>query len=219
MFTINQRSCLSTNPNEAHWTALKNLLQYLKGSINIYLEYTKSDSSNQFSQLAGWANADYANACDSRRSVSGNAILFFNNPIIWLSKQQSVVAQYTTESKYISMNICAKQLRWLTYVLTDLHLSIAEPTLYNDNSGAIIISKQASLNANTKHITVRYKYVRDCVMKKLLNVNQVGSNQMIADILTKPLGVQKVNTACNQFHLVDPGAVSDIRINADKTIS
>ncbi|MBW0464999.1 hypothetical protein O181_004714 [Austropuccinia psidii MF-1] len=188
-------------------------------SININLEYTKSNLSNQFSQLTGWADADYANARDSRRSVSGNVILFFNNPISWLSKQQSVVSQSTTEAEYISMNICAKQLQWLTYILTDLHLSITKPTLFNDNSGAIIISKQASLNENTKHIQVRYQYIRDCVMKKLLNVIEVGSDKMIADILTKPLGVQKVNTACNQLHLVDPGGVSDIRINADKTIS
>ncbi|MBW0574092.1 hypothetical protein O181_113807, partial [Austropuccinia psidii MF-1] len=172
-----------------------------------------------FSQLTSWADAGYANAWDSRRSISGNAILFFNNPISWLSKQQSVVPQSTTEAKYISMNICAKQLQWLTYVLTDLHLSIVKPTLFNDNSGAIIISKQASLNTNTKHIKVCYQYVHDCIMKKLLNIIQVGSNQMIADILTKPLGVQKLNTVCNQLHLVDPGGVSDIRINMDKTIS
>ncbi|MBW0461124.1 hypothetical protein O181_000839 [Austropuccinia psidii MF-1] len=215
IFTVNQLSRFSTKPNEAHWTALKHLLRYLKGSLNINLEYTKSTMSNHFSQLTGWADADYANARDSRRSVSGNVILLFNNPISWSSKQQSVVAQSTTEAEYISMNICAKQLGWLAYVLTDLNVSISKPTLFNDNSGAIIISKQASLNANTKHIKVRYQYVQDCVMKKLLNVIQVGSEQMIADILTKPLGVQKVNIACNQLHLVDPGGVSDVRINAE----
>ncbi|MBW0583842.1 hypothetical protein O181_123557 [Austropuccinia psidii MF-1] len=107
------------------------------------------------------------------------------------------------------MNICAKQLRWLTFVLKDLRQNITKPTLFNDNSGAVIISKQATLNANTKHIEICFQYLRDCVTKKLLNIVQVSSNQMIADILTKPRSTQKVIQALHQLHLVDPGGVSE----------
>ncbi|MBW0532596.1 hypothetical protein O181_072311 [Austropuccinia psidii MF-1] len=114
------------------------------------------------------------------------------------------------------MNICAKQLRWLTFFLKDIGQNITKPTLFNDNSGAVIISKQAALNANTKHIKILFQFLRDCVTKKLLNIVQVSSNQMIADILTKPLSTQKVIQALHQLHLVDPGGVSENdRINAE----
>ncbi|MBW0550612.1 hypothetical protein O181_090327 [Austropuccinia psidii MF-1] len=105
------------------------------------------------------------------------------------------------------MNICSKQLRWLTFVFNDLGHVSPQPILFNDNSGAVTISKQASLNANTKHIEVRYQYVCDCVMKRLIKVVQVSTNDMIADVLTKPLGVVKLQEVYKQLHLKDPGGV------------
>ncbi|MBW0477791.1 hypothetical protein O181_017506 [Austropuccinia psidii MF-1] len=202
MFTVSQLCRFSTTPNTKQWVALKHLLRYLKGTGNVYLEYTKSTLIHPISELTGWADADYGNSRDNRKSISGNLVLFFNNPISWLSKKQSVVAQSTTEAEYISMNTCAKQLRWLTFVLKDLGQNLTKPTLFDDNPGAVIISKQASLNANTKHIEICFQYLRDCVTKKLLNIVQVSSNQMIANILTKPLNTLKVIQALQKLHLV-----------------
>ncbi|MBW0475796.1 hypothetical protein O181_015511 [Austropuccinia psidii MF-1] len=187
MFNVNQLSRFSTTPSTKHWVELKHLLCYLKGTVNVYLKYTKSTPIHLTSKLTGWADADYGNARDNRKSISGNLVLFFNNSISWLSKKQSLVAQSTTEAGYISINICAKQLQWLTFVLKDLGQNITKPTLFNDNSGAVIIYKKETLNANTKHIEICFQYLRDCVTKKLLAIVQVSSNQMIADILTKPL--------------------------------
>ncbi|MBW0546831.1 hypothetical protein O181_086546 [Austropuccinia psidii MF-1] len=209
MFTVNQLSCFSTTPNTKHWVALKHLLFYLKGTVNVYLEYTKSTPIHLISKLTGWADADYSNARDNRRSISGNVVLFFKNPISLLSKKQPVVAQSTTEAEYISMNICAKKLQWLTFFLKDLRKNITKPTFFNDTSGAVIFSKQATLNANTKHIEICFQYLRDCVTKKLLNIVQGSSNQMIADILTKPLSTQKLIQELPQFNLFDPGGVSE----------
>ncbi|MBW0573521.1 hypothetical protein O181_113236, partial [Austropuccinia psidii MF-1] len=153
MFTINQLSKHSIKPNQCHWNALKHLLRYLKGTKDKCLVYKPQAIKET---LTGWADADYANDKGDRKSVSGYVILAFSNPICWLSKKQSVVAQSTTEAEYIAMNVCSKQLQWLTFVLNDLGHSPPQPVLINDNSGAVTISKQASLNANTKHIEVRY---------------------------------------------------------------
>ncbi|MBW0538155.1 hypothetical protein O181_077870, partial [Austropuccinia psidii MF-1] len=205
LFSINQLSRYSIRPGHCHWSALKHLLCYLKGTRNKCLIYNRTSSKDP---LAGWADADYANMKDDRKSISGFIVLAFGNPVCWLSKKQSVVAQSTTEAEYISMNICTKQLRWLSYVFSDLGIQGVQPTLYNDNSGAVIISKQASLNANTKHIEVRYQYIRDCVMKKLVKVVQVSTKDMLADVLTKPLGVIKLQDVLEQLHLKDFGGVS-----------
>ncbi|MBW0566129.1 hypothetical protein O181_105844 [Austropuccinia psidii MF-1] len=158
MFTVNQLSKYSTKPMSKHWTAIKHLLQYLKGTMLFVLVFSKTGDKGE-AMLAGWANADYANDKADRKSISGYVVTFFGNPICWWSKKQSVVAQSTTEAEFIAMNVCVKQLRWTSYLLTDIGLHMAKPVLYNDNSGATTISKQASLNANTKHIEVRYQYV------------------------------------------------------------
>ncbi|MBW0519358.1 hypothetical protein O181_059073 [Austropuccinia psidii MF-1] len=154
--------------------------------------------------LTGWADADYTNDKEDRKSITGYVILTFSNPICWLSKKQSMVAQSTTE---VAMNICSKQLRWLIFVFNKLGYASFQPVLFNDNSSAVIISKQASLNAYTKYIEVRYQYVCDCVMKNLIKVVQVSTNDMIADILTKPLGVVKLQEVYQQLHLEDSGGV------------
>ncbi|MBW0517860.1 hypothetical protein O181_057575 [Austropuccinia psidii MF-1] len=204
LFTVNQLSRYSTKPLKCHWNALKHLLRYLKGTKNKQMVYTCNLGKDK---LTGWADADYANIKEDRKSISGYVILAHGNPVCWLSKKQSVIAQSTTEAEYISMNMCLKQLRWLTLVFSDLGQKIDWPILYKDNSGAVIISKQALLNANTRHIEVRYQYVRDCVMKNLVKVVQVSTSDMIADILTKPLGAVKMQEVFKQLHLEEPGGV------------
>ncbi|MBW0509435.1 hypothetical protein O181_049150 [Austropuccinia psidii MF-1] len=200
MFTVNQLSRYSTKPTSRHWTAVKHLLHYLKGTMLLVLVFFKPKDKNE-TPLAGWANADYANDKIDQKSISGYIITFLGNPICWWSKKKSVVAQSTTEAEFIAMNVCVKQLRLTSYLLADIGLDMVKPVLYNENSGATTISKQASLNANTKHIEVRFQYVRDLVMKKQLNVVQVGSGDMIADMLTKPLGLQKLTEVYQQLHL------------------
>ncbi|MBW0521051.1 hypothetical protein O181_060766 [Austropuccinia psidii MF-1] len=73
--------------------------------------------------------------------------------------------------------------------------------LYNDNSGATIIARQAALNVNTKNIEVWYQYLREIVSKKQLTIEQVGTEDMLADVLTKPLGVQKLLKLYPLLHL------------------
>ncbi|MBW0500502.1 hypothetical protein O181_040217 [Austropuccinia psidii MF-1] len=189
MYTVNVLSRFSTRPNLKHWTALKHLMRYLEGTLNLSLVYSKMDHY-QLSPLIGWADTDYANDRLEQKSISGNVVSLFGNPISWLSKKQSVVAQSTTEAEFISLNICAKQIQWLSFLVNDLRITITRPVIFNDNSGAVIISNQACLNPNTKHIEIRYQYVRNLMMKKLVDVKQVGTNEMIADVLTKPLGIQ-----------------------------
>ncbi|MBW0514161.1 hypothetical protein O181_053876 [Austropuccinia psidii MF-1] len=100
------------------------------------------------------------------------------------------------------------RIRWMTFLLTDLGQSTTKPTIFNDNSGAVTISSQASLNANTKHIEIRYQYVRDMVVKGLIQVRQVGTNEMVADVLTKPMGIKKIQDVHKQLHLKNQGGVS-----------
>ncbi|MBW0563788.1 hypothetical protein O181_103503, partial [Austropuccinia psidii MF-1] len=151
MFMVNQLSRFSTKPTTKHWTALKHLLRYLNGTLYYQLIFTKLEVDKP-SVLEGWADSDYANDRKDRKSISGLIVTVYGNPIFWLSKKQTVVAQSTTEAEFIAMNICSKQLRWLSFLLNDMGISFSKPVLNNDNSGATTISKQAALNDKTKHI-------------------------------------------------------------------
>ncbi|MBW0522421.1 hypothetical protein O181_062136 [Austropuccinia psidii MF-1] len=99
MFTVNQLSRFSTSPATKQWKALKHLLRYLKGKLIFNLSYKKSQSSLSISILMGWADTDDANAREDRKSISGYVVQVYENPVCWLNKRQSVVAQSTTESE------------------------------------------------------------------------------------------------------------------------
>ncbi|MBW0545050.1 hypothetical protein O181_084765 [Austropuccinia psidii MF-1] len=107
LFTVNQLSKYSTKPSQSHWNALKHLFRYLNGTKDKCLVYRQQSIKEA---LTGWADADYANDSEDRKSITGYVILAFSNPICWFSKKQMVVAQSTTEAEYIAMNICSKQL-------------------------------------------------------------------------------------------------------------
>jgi hypothetical protein len=118
-----------------------------------------------------------------------------------LTKKQPVIAQSTTKAEFVAINQCAKQLCWLTNLILNLNIRIKASVMKNDNSGAIIISKEAKLNENTKHIEVQFQYVLELVTKKQLMMQQVSTSEMIADGLTKPLGYLKLEKSILQLHL------------------
>jgi hypothetical protein len=150
-FTVNVLAQFTAAPNNAHWSLVKHLLQYLCGTANMGVHFTEGSKSNS---LCGWTDADYAASLVSKKSTSGYVITLFDKPISWTTKKQSVVAQSTTEAEFIAINKCAKQLRWMSNLITSLLIKINVPIIFNNNSGAVVISKEPKLNPNTKHIKI-----------------------------------------------------------------
>jgi hypothetical protein len=139
----------------------------------------------------------------SKKSTSGYVITLFSNPISWTTKKQSVVAQSTTKAEFIAINKCAKQLRWMSNLITSLSIKINFPIIFNNNSGAVVISKEPKLNPNTKHIEIWFQYILQLMMNKVMKIEQVSTVDMIADVLTKPLGKIKLVGAYKQLHLIN----------------
>jgi hypothetical protein len=200
-FATNLLAQFTSQPNESHWLAVKHLLRYLHGTPVMGIHYTRTLDSEE--GLCGWADADYATSLVTKNSTSGYVITMYGNPICWSTKKQPIVAQSTTEAEFVAINLCAKQLRWLTNLVLNLHIKIRAPILKNDNSGAVTISKEAKLNENTKHIEVRFQYVLQLVENKKVIMLQVSTHDMIADGLTKPLGFIKLESSREQLHLTD----------------
>ena len=119
--------------------------------------------------------------------MSGYIFKLGDCTISWGSKKQSVVALSTTEAEYIALSLACQEAVWLRSLLADVQLVQPATTMYEDNQGAIALSKNPSNHSRTKHIDIKYHYVRDLITRKEVNIEYCPSNKMIADLFTKGL--------------------------------
>ena len=176
--------------NEEHWIAAKRVLRYLKGTREVGLKYT-GNSTGSFT-LVGFADADYAGDKDNRRSTSGYTFTLSHgddvNTIDWKAKQQDVVALSSAESELISACSATQSAVYIRQLLTDLGFKQDEPTvIMEDNQACIAMSNNPITHKRTKHIDIRYHFVREKVESKEVELVYIPTQHQLADILTKPL--------------------------------
>ena len=145
----------------------KKLLQYLKGMQELGIELR---NYKVLLELTGFADAEYTISLYDRNSTSGDAIYFQGKLIFLNSKKKTVVAQSTTKANFISINVCEKQIWWLKNLLIDLNIWVGIPKIKNDNSSAVIISKELCLSNDSKHIVIFYQYLQDIVSWNQLSI-------------------------------------------------
>ena len=172
------------NPTQSHLTAAKRILRYLKGAGYFGLSYEKCADGN----LIGYSDADWAGDVDDRHSTSGSVFLLAKGAVSWLSKKQATVALSTTEAEYVALSTATQEAIWLRRLFTDVGEPLEEPIVINeDNQGAIAMAKNPVGHARTKHIDIRYHFVREGMQNGTIILKYVATSEMIADILTKPL--------------------------------
>jgi hypothetical protein len=176
-------------PHEDHMAMVKHILRYVAGTLEFGLIYKRKKNAEDWFQLEGFSDSDFAGDVEDRKSTSG--VLFFlgEMPITWQSNKQKVVALSTCEAEYIAASHAACQGVWLARLLKDMVGSeVGAPRLYIDNKSAIDLCKNPVLHDRSKHIETKYHYIRDCVEKKKITVEQISTKDQLADTLTKPLG-------------------------------
>lgn len=183
-FAVNQVSRFINNPNEKHWQAVKRILRYLKGTIDFVITYEKT---NSVFKLVGYTDSDYAGCIETRKSTSGYIFMLGNAPITWSSQRQSVVALSTTEAEYIALALGAKEAMWLKSLLHELGFDQRPVELNVDNQSAIKLAKNPEFHKRTKHIDIKFHFVRDMCSEGDIKIVYVDSKNQIADMLTKSL--------------------------------
>jgi hypothetical protein len=174
------------NPGWAHWKALKRVIGYLYTTRDLWLTFGGINAT-----LEGFSDADWASQ-PHRHSISGYAFQIGKGVVTWSSKKRLVVALSSTESEYIAQTHAAKELMWLRAFLGELIAPFEEPTtLHCDNQGAIALSKDNKFHARTKHIDIRYHYIREAVENKDILMHYIPTEDNIADIFTKALSKPK----------------------------
>jgi hypothetical protein len=167
-YAVGRLARYSSNPRPAHWTAVKHLLRYLKGTIDLKLTYAPG-ATNQ--ALEVWADADHGGDLDNGRSTSGYIIKLGGGAISWASKLQPVVALSTTEAEYVAAVLAGTEAIWMRQLFGELNEDPGGPTTLNmDNQSALSVARNPEHHGRMKHLDLRYFWLRDRVASNELNV-------------------------------------------------
>ena len=166
----------------------KCVLRYLKGTKNHGLKYVH----NEDNRLIGYTDSDWGGSLDDGKSTSGYVFFLGTNAISWSSKKQKTTALSSTEAEYVSATEASCEAVWLRRILADLEQVQNDPTIiYCDNKSAIAMTENPVFHSQTKHIKLRYHFIRDLVQEEEIRLDYIGTNEQVADMLTKSVSSNK----------------------------
>lgn len=172
------------SPRESHLVAVKRILRYLKGTDDYGLWYPYNDDYN----LKVYIDANWASNVDDQKSTTGGVFFLGGRLVSWTSKKQSCTSQSTAEAEYVVAFMNCTQAIWMKHVLEGFKVPVSKSVnIFCDNTSAINISKNSVLRATTKHIELKYHFLREKVQNKEVVLQHVSSKEQLADIFTKPL--------------------------------
>ena len=187
------------NPREPHLIAVKRIFRYLKGTPSLGLWYTRE---SDFS-LCGYSDADFAGCKIDRKSTSGSCQFLGGRLVSWFSKKQKSISTSTAEAEYIAVGGCCAQIIWMRNQLLDYGLSYSKIPIYCDNQSAIAMTGNPVQHSLTKHISIRYHFIREQVLEGTIELHFVPTDQQLADIFTKPLPEATFNKLVNELGMVN----------------
>ena len=201
-YAVTRLSQYTSNPLPEHIHAVKRVLRYLRGSEDLGIVFRGSKVPNAQVQLTAFCDSDWAANVDDRRSVTGYVMTLCGGAISWKSKKQSTVALSTVEAEYMAASAAAQEVIWWRRFLSGLqlrHATMSATPLYSDNQGSIALAHNPQNHERTKHIDIRYHFLRECVESDVIDLRYVSTNNMPADVLTKALTHVKHQQAIQAF--------------------
>lgn len=187
-FAVNRLSQFLTCYGQEHWNAVKTIIRYLKGTLKAGIVYGSSGSNFK---LRGYTDADYAGCSDTRKSTSGFVFVLNGGPITWSSQKQDVVALSTTEAEYIALAHGVKDAIWIRRFLNELGIPMDYVSINVDNQSAIKLASNPEFHKRSKHIEVRYHFIRQIYERGEIKLDYIQSKHQLADLFTKPLPKQR----------------------------
>ena len=197
-YIVTKLSQFMSNPTKSHLNSAKRVLRYLKGTKDKKLTFFKSDNTME---LCGFSDSDWASGND-RKSISGYCFQLQRNGalISWKSKKQQIVALSTCEAEYIALTQAVQEAKFLRQLIFDmLNVCDIHVIIGVDNQSAIKLANNPVNHQRSKHIDVRYHFIRDIVSKGEMKLYYVHTSENVADMFTKPVSNQKLN----QFQILE----------------
>ena len=147
------------------------VLEWYKGHVHMLCN----------SGVLGYTDSDYAGNSDNRRSTTGYIFTLYGGAISWMSRLQKCVALSTTEAEYVVAIEACKEAIWLIRLVGDLGLGDDMPILHSDSQSAIMLVKNPVFHAKTKHIEVKYHFLRQVLEDKRLELVKVHTKSLSSD--------------------------------------
>nr|GEU49435.1 retrovirus-related Pol polyprotein from transposon TNT 1-94 [Tanacetum cinerariifolium] len=186
-------SCLcaryQAKPTEKHLKEVKRIFRYLWGTVNMGLWYTK----DSVFELTRFSYADYAGCKDTFKSTSSGAQFLGEKLVSWSLKKQDCTALSAAKVEYVSLSAYCAQVLWLRTQLTDYGFHFKKIPIYYNSKSAIAISCNPVQHSRTKHIAVRYHFIKEHVEKGTIELYFVKTDYQLADLFTKALPVDQFN--------------------------
>ena len=188
---LNKVAQFSTNYDSTHWTAIKRIFRYLRGTSDITLTLGQSRFSRGFNnkiELTGSCDADWGGDLNDRRSTTGYIFAINNNIVSWQTHKQTSVATSSTQAEYQALSSATKEALWIRHFLDEIGFKQNTTQIQQDNQSAITLANNPTNHNRTKHIDIAHHFIREQIEQKIIELQYYPTSDILADIMTKPLG-------------------------------
>jgi len=206
-YALSMVSRYQENPGLSHWTAVKNILKYLRNTKEMLLVY----GGEQELKVRGYSDASFQTDRDDSKSQSGWVFTLNGGAVTWKSSKQDTVALSTCESEYIAASEASKEATWIKNFIGDLGVvpSNKDPIeIFCDNEGAVALTKEPRDHGRSRHIKRKYHYIRNVVEEGEIVVKRVSSEENPADPFTKGLAFDR-----HSLHAKAIGMRNDVKFD------
>ncbi|XP_061352521.1 uncharacterized mitochondrial protein AtMg00810-like [Gastrolobium bilobum] len=174
-------------PVYSHWKVLKRILRYIQETVSLGLFY----SNLKVYKLIRYSDSDWCGDLDDRKSTSGYVFFMGDTTFTWLSKKQPIVMLSTCEVEYVAVSWCVCHAIWLRNFLGKLEQQQFNATVIRvDNKPTIELAKNPVNHERSKHINVRFHFIRDHVKEGSVELVHVASRDQVAVIFKKLIGMK-----------------------------
>jgi hypothetical protein len=163
------------------------VLRYLRGTRDYCITF-----NGDRELVCGYVDSDFAGDFDKTRSTSGYFFTLAGGAISWMSKLQSIVALSTTKEEYIASSHACKEVVWLKGLFGEFGRMQDKVKLLFDSQSVIHLTKNPSYHNKTKHIPIKYRFVRQVIDEGGVSLEKVHTKESYAYMFTKPVLLEKL---------------------------
>ena len=171
------------NPTLEDIQRVKRVFKYIAGTLQVGLTYYRKGPK----LLSCFTDADFGGCQVTGRSTTGIIVTYGGCAISWQSQRQATVSTSTTEAEIIAASEGAKEIIWMKRLFKEIIKHKDIPIVHIDNTAAIRLAQNPEFHKRTKHISIRHFFIREKVIEGVLQIQQVSTENQVADLMTKPL--------------------------------
>lgn len=184
-FAVAALTRYTSNPGPAHMAAARRVLRYLSTSAGLGLRLGGMKTPLA---ITIYTDADWAGSPDDAKSTSGVVVMLGSGAICWTSRKQKQTSLSSMESEFVALVGGVQDAKWLCSLMEELRMkNTAAPKLLIDNQSAVAYCRTGGSMTRTRHVNIRYHFVRDSVESGEVDLDWIPTERQLADIMTKPL--------------------------------